>query len=92
LGFPLKARAADHRSGHSSKMGMSRGARKIADDPDQATPSWPAIPFIAVAQLDIERGDAAGVVGRQHHFHRLVNIAPFRVMIALFSHQRGSAP
>src|SRR5712671_6296137 len=41
-----------------------------------------------LCQLDIEGGDAAGVMGRQNHLHRLVNIAPFRVMIVLFSHQR----
>src|ERR1700704_1331036 len=43
-----------------------------------------------VTKLDVERGDAAGVMGCQNHFHRLVNVAPFRVMIALFSHQRGA--
>src|SRR5882757_9162286 len=41
-----------------------------------------------LCQLDIEGGDAAGVMGRQNHLHRLVNVAPFRVMIVLFSHQR----
>ena len=44
-----------------------------------------------LGQIDVEPGDAAGVVRGQHHLHGLVDIAPFRVVIALFSHQRDAA-
>ncbi len=43
---------------------------------------------MAVGKLDVERGDAAGVMGGQHHFHRLVDVAPFGVVVVLFRHQR----
>ena len=43
-----------------------------------------------LGELDVEPGDAAGVMGRQHHLHRLVDVAPFRVMVALFGDQRGA--
>src|SRR5262245_37785684 len=41
-------------------------------------------------KLDVEAGDAAGVVRRQHHLHGLVDIAPFRVMVVLLGDQRGA--
>src|SRR5581483_4127853 len=41
-------------------------------------------------KLDILGGDAASVVGREHDLHRLVNIAPFRVMVVLFRDQGGA--
>src|SRR5262249_29370283 len=41
-------------------------------------------------QLDVEAGEAAGVVGCQHHLDGLVDVAPFRVMVLLLGDQRDA--
>src|ERR1700759_654648 len=41
-----------------------------------------------LGELDIVVGDAAGVMGGQHDLHRLVDIAPFRMVVVLFGNQR----
>jgi len=44
-----------------------------------------------LCKLDIERGDAAGIMGRQNHFHRFVrHLRHSGLVIVLFSHQRDA--
>src|SRR5260221_10438714 len=38
-------------------------------------------------KLDVLRRDATGIVGCEHDLYCLVNVAPFGVMVVLFSHQ-----
>src|SRR4051812_11901927 len=58
----------------------SRGA-------DSVDAKLPGDPVHGLGELDIQLGDAAGVVGRQHHLYRLVNVLPFRVVVVLLGDQ-----
>ena len=41
-------------------------------------------------ELDVELGQAAGIVGRKRHLYIFVDVEPFGMMIELFRHQRGA--
>ena len=75
--------AADHRP----RVGDWR-TRRTARRQIRPTPSAAGDRVHRLGEFDIPGGDAAGVMGRQHHLHGLVDVAPFRMMIVLFRHQR----
>src|SRR6202043_1660442 len=84
LKVPLKARMART----PSRVGDIVPAPQDCAETRSGYAELPGDGVHRLCKLDIEGGDAAGVMGCQNHFHRLVNVAPFRVMIALFGHQR----
>src|SRR5204863_5231378 len=43
-----------------------------------------------LGELDVEVGEAAGIVGRQRHLDGLVDIEPFGMVVELFGDQRGA--
>src|SRR5882757_7619645 len=57
------------------QLGMSRHCCKIAGP--SGDPELPCDRVHRGCKLDVAGSDANGIVGRQHHFHRLVNITPF---------------
>src|SRR5271166_4446399 len=66
-------------------------ATAAASHPCKASGSQPELACNRVHGLGecyVALGDAAGVMGGQDHFHGLVDVAPFRVMVVLFGHQR----
>ena len=54
----------------------------------QACKRQPAKFIHRFGELDVQSGHAAGVVGRQRHLDRLVDVEPFRMVVHLFRHLR----
>src|SRR5438552_2436566 len=75
IAFPSRAHAADRR-GHIFSWGSKIPAASGLMHAELAGDA-----VHGLGQLDIEPGDAAGIMGGQHHLHGLVDIAPFRVMV-----------
>src|SRR5260370_24490374 len=74
----------------SDKMAAEGGNRKAGKAAVPRLPASAGQLIHGLGELDVELGEAAGIVGRQRHFDIFVDVEPFGMVIELFRHQRGT--
>src|SRR5580698_1487191 len=74
----------------TNKMAAEGGNRKAENAAVPCLPASTGELVHGLGELDVELGEAAGVMGRQRHFDIFVDVEPLGVMVELFRHQRGA--
>src|SRR5690606_38555225 len=70
-------------------MGVARSHCKMAARQGSPAPSAGDLAH-PPRKIEIERGQAASIMGAQAHLHGLVDIRPFGMMVELFRRERGA--
>src|SRR5580698_4363992 len=87
---PLTTRLAAH---HGPRPIKWRRKAAIARRRTRLSPGLPASAgklIHGLRELDVELGEADGIMGRERHFDIFVDVEPFGMVVELFRHQRGA--